>query len=155
MVSNQNHFITFQVLVLTTVLDHSQVIPSHINDDSWTNVFQLGTPKHMPRLYPKHKQDQPISLLSRGLGPIQTWTPSPHTWDPVSIWCLDLHFFPPPISRSRKSRNPRQECNKPSRSHKQVCAQDNKSVTWLPSTATDGPQLTQAESMQSKPRSNA
>ena len=24
-ISNQNHFITFQVLVLTTVLDHSQV----------------------------------------------------------------------------------------------------------------------------------
>ena len=33
-VSNQNHFITFHISVLTTVLDHSQVIPSHKNNDS-------------------------------------------------------------------------------------------------------------------------
>ena len=58
--------------------------------------------------------------------PIQTWTPSPHTWDPILVWCLDLHLSPPPISRSGKSRNPRQEHNEPSHSHKQVCAQDNK-----------------------------
>jgi hypothetical protein len=86
--------------------------------------------------------------------PIQTWTPSPHTWDPVPVRCLDLHLSLPPISRSRKSQNPRQESNKPSRSHKQVCARDNKSMTWLPSTATDGPQSTRTgkQCNQAKPR---
>jgi hypothetical protein len=74
--------------------------------------------------------------------PVQTWTPNPHTWDLVSMRCLDLHLSLPPISRSGKSRNTRQESNESSHSHKQVCARDNKSVTWLPSTATDGPQLT-------------
>ena len=32
--------------------------------DSRTNVSQLGTLKHTPRLYPRHKQDQPIPLFS-------------------------------------------------------------------------------------------
>jgi hypothetical protein len=50
------------------VLDHSQVVPSHKNGDSRTNVSQLGTPKHAPHLYPRHKQDQPIPLLSWGPG---------------------------------------------------------------------------------------
>jgi hypothetical protein len=68
---------------------------------------------------------------------------APHTWDPVSVWCLDLHLSPPLISWSGKNRNPRQESNKSSRSYKQVCAQDNKSVTWLPSTTTDSHQSTQ------------
>jgi hypothetical protein len=62
--------------------------------------------------------------------PIQTWTPSPHTWGPASMWCLDLHLSLPPISRSGKSRSPWQESNKSFRSHKQVCARDNKSLTW-------------------------
>jgi hypothetical protein len=63
--------------------------------------------------------------------PVQTWTLSPHAWGPASMRCLDLHLSPPPISRSRKSQSPWQESNKPSRSHKHVCARDNKSVTWL------------------------
>ena len=87
--------------------------------------------------------------------PVQTWTPSPNTWDPVSVWCLNLHLIPTPKSQSGKSQNPWQESNKSFCSHKQVCAQDNKSVIWLPSTATDGPQSTQAEQVQSEPRSNA
>ena len=72
-----------------------------------------------------------------------------------SVWCLDLHLFPPLINWSRKSRNPQQEHNVPSRSHKHVCAQDNKSMTCLPSTAMDGPQSTQAEQVQFEPRLNA
>jgi hypothetical protein len=94
----------------------------------------------MPYLYSRHKQDQPIPLLSRGPGPCPNLDSSPYTWDPVSVWYSDLHIFPPLINQSEKSQNLRQESNKPPRSHKQVCARDNKSVTWLPSTATDGPQ---------------
>ena len=78
-VSNHNYFIIFYIPVFTTMLDHSQVVPSHRNGDSRFNVSQLGIPKHTPRLYPMHKQDQPIPLLSRGLVPVQTWTLSPHT----------------------------------------------------------------------------
>ena len=72
---------------------HSQVIPSHGNGDSWTNVSQLGTPKHMPHLYPRHKQDQHIPLLSRGPGPRPNLdSKPPPTWVPDSVWCLDLHY---------------------------------------------------------------
>jgi hypothetical protein len=56
--------------------------------------------------------------------------------------CSNLHLSPPPINWSRKSQNPRPESNEPFCSHKQVCAQDNKSVTWLPFTAMGGPQST-------------
>jgi hypothetical protein len=62
---------------------------------------------------------------------IQNWTPSPHTWGPASIRCLDLHLSPPPLSWSKKSRSPWQESNKSSHSHKQVCVWNNKSMTWL------------------------
>ena len=37
--------------------------------DSRINVPSWVPRKHTPRLYPKHKQDQPITLMSRGLGP--------------------------------------------------------------------------------------
>ena len=82
------------------------------------------------------------TLITGSRSPSKLGLQAPHTWDPVLVWCLDLHLSPPPISQSEKSQNPQQERNKPSRSHKQVCALDNKSVTWLPSTATDGPQST-------------
>jgi hypothetical protein len=87
--------------------------------------------KYISRLHSRHKQDQPILLLSRVLGPRLKLDSKPHTWGPTSKWCLDLHLSLPPINQSRKSRSPWKESNKPSRSHKQVCAQDNKSMTWL------------------------
>jgi hypothetical protein len=27
--------------------------------------------------------------------PAQTWTQAPNTWDPISVWCLNLHLIPP------------------------------------------------------------
>jgi hypothetical protein len=134
---SESFYIIF-VLVLTTVLDHSQVGTTS-RGDSWINVSQLGTPKHTPHLHPGHRQDQPTTLLSRGPGPRPNWDSKPRSWVLDSVRCLDLHPKTTPNSRSGKSQNPRQESNKSSRSHKQVCAQDNKSVTWLPYTATDGP----------------
>jgi hypothetical protein len=62
-------FTIFHILVLNTVLDHSQVVLSRRNGDSRINVAQLGTQKHTSRLYPRQKQGQPIPLLSRDLGP--------------------------------------------------------------------------------------
>jgi hypothetical protein len=104
------------------------------------NVSQLGIPKHTPYLYLWHKQDQPVPLLS----PSKLGLQASNTWDPVSVWCFDLHLIPTPKSRSGNSQNLWQESSKSSRFRKQVHAQDNKSMTWLPSTATDSPQLTQA-----------
>ena len=153
MISNQKNFITFQVPVLTTVLDRSQVIPSHGNGDSRTNVSQLGTPKHIPHLYPRHKQDQPIPRLSRGPGPRPNLDSKPPLLSPGLSAVLRPSPSPPPISQSRKSRTPWQESNDPSCVHTQVCVQYNKSVTWLESTTMDGPQLTHAGQMQSEPRS--
>ena len=62
-------FYHLYIPILTTVLDHSQVITIHRNGDSQINVSQLGTLKHTPRLYPRQKQDQLIPLLSWDLGP--------------------------------------------------------------------------------------
>ena len=106
------------------MLDHSQVVPSHENDNSRTNVSQLGTLKHMLYLYPRYKQDQLIPLLSRGLGPRPNLDSKPPHLRPGLNMVLRPPPFPPPISRSKKSRNPRQEHNESSRSHKQVWAQD-------------------------------
>ena len=76
--SKQFNFTTFHLSVLTTVLECRQAMP---NRWRFTNqCVQLGTPKHTPRLYPRHKQDQPTTLLSQGPGP-----------RPNLVWCLDLH----------------------------------------------------------------
>ena len=104
--SNQNHFTIFHLPVLTTVLDHSQVVPSHKHGDSRTNVSQLGTLKHTRRLYPRHKQDQPTTLLSRGLGPHPNLDFKPPILSPGLSAVLRPPPSPSPISQSRKSRNP-------------------------------------------------
>jgi hypothetical protein len=65
------------------------------------------------------------------MSPSKLGLQAPNTAGPVSVWRLDLHLFSTPNSQSRKSRNPWQESNKSSRSHKQVCVRNNKSVTWL------------------------
>jgi hypothetical protein len=128
--SNQNHFSIFQLLVLTTMLERSQAVPSRRNDYSRINV---------PSWVPKNthlactlgtSETNPFYSCHGFQVPIQTWTPSSRTWGPTSMRCLGLHLSPPPISWPKKSRSPWQESNKPSRSHKQVCAWDNKFVTW-------------------------
>ena len=99
------------------------------NGDSRINVSQLGTPKHTPRLCPRHKQDQSIPFLLQGPGP----RPNLDSKPPLLNSRLSVVLRPPPslptINRSGKSQNPRQESNEPFCSHKQVCAQNNKSVT--------------------------
>jgi hypothetical protein len=45
--------------------ERSQAVSSCRNGDSWINVPSWVPRKHTPRLYPRHKQDQPIPLLSR------------------------------------------------------------------------------------------
>jgi hypothetical protein len=92
---------------------------------------QLGTPKNTRLAHTLGTSETNLFHSCHGFQvPVQTWTPSSHTWGPTSKWCLDLHLSPPPISRSEKSQSPWQESNKHSRSHKQVYARDNKSVTW-------------------------
>ena len=97
--SNQNHFTIFHLPVFTTVLEHSQFIPSHKNGDLRINVSQLSTLKHMPRLYPRYKQDQPIPLLSWGLGPRPNLDSKPPHLRPG----LGMVFRPPPFPTSNQS----------------------------------------------------
>jgi hypothetical protein len=92
---------------------------------------QLGAPKTHASLAPQ-AQVRPTyftpvkgSRSSSKLG-----LQAPNTAGPTSVWCLDLHLKPTPNSWSGKSRNPWQERNRSSRSHKQVYARDNISVTW-------------------------
>jgi hypothetical protein len=116
----------------------SQAVPSRRNGDSRINMPSWVPRKHTPRLYPGHKQDQPVPLLSRGLGPRPSSdSKPPNTAGLASVWCLDLLnliYITTLKSRSEKSRNPWQERNKSSCSHKQVYARDNRSVTWPRST---------------------
>jgi hypothetical protein len=67
--SHQNHPFIFHLSVLTTMLECSQAVPSRRNGDLWINMPSWVPWKHTPHLHPRHKQDQPIPLLSRGLGP--------------------------------------------------------------------------------------
>jgi hypothetical protein len=117
--------------VLTTVPDRSQAVPSRRNGDSRINMPSWIPRKTHASLAPQAQARPTCSTAVTGFQvPIQTWTLSSHTWGPASKWCLDLHLSLSPISRSGKSRSPWQESNKSFRYHKQVCAQDNKSVTW-------------------------
>jgi hypothetical protein len=86
--------------------------------------------KHASRLHPMYKRDQPVPLLSQVPGPRLNLDSKPPHLGPASMRCLDLHLSPPPINRSGKSQSPWQDSNKPFRSHKQVCARDNKFMTW-------------------------
>jgi hypothetical protein len=125
-VSNQNHFIIFHVPVLTTVLDHSQVVQSRRNGDSRINVAQLNT--RLACTLGTNKTN-PFHSCQGVQVPVQTGTPSPQLCRPgLRVVRLDLHLIIHHNSRSGKSRKPQQESNKPSHSHKQVCARDNKSV---------------------------
>ena len=127
-VDQSDPFIHFHLPVLTMVLDHRKVIPYHTTIRE--PMYPSWVPqKHMPHLYPRHKQDQPITLLSRGLGPRPNLDSKPLLLSPGLSAAQGPPPSPPPINRSGKSRNPRQESNESSRSHNQVCAQDNKYVT--------------------------
>ena len=121
-------FLLLSLSVLTTVLNTRQAIPDRpaIREsmcpagcpENTRPACTLGTSRTNPSLScprclgPRLNLDSKPPLLSLRLSVVLRPPPSP-----------------PPISRSRKSWNPRQESNEPSRSHKQVCAQDNKPVT--------------------------
>ena len=69
--------------------------------------------------------------------PIQTWTPSPHTWVLDSVWCLDIHHPRlQSVSLERDRTHDKRATSLPS-AHTQVCAQDNKSVTCLDGLCND------------------
>jgi hypothetical protein len=93
-VSNQNHFISFHVLVLTTVPDHSQVVSSRRNDDSRINVAQLGTSIENTRLactLGTNKTNQ-FHFCQGVQVPVQTGTLSPQHLRPS----LSAVLRPPP-----------------------------------------------------------
>ena len=97
----------------------------------------------MPRLYLRHKQDQPTTLLSWGLGPHPNWDSKPPPLSPR----LRAVQGPPNLKTTlivgleRAGTQDKIVTSLPS-AHTQVCAQDNKSVTYLASYATVDPQLT-------------
>jgi hypothetical protein len=54
--------------------------------------------KHTPCLYPRHKQDQPVPLLSRGPGPRPNWDSKPQHCRPGLSVVLRLQTHNPSIT---------------------------------------------------------
>jgi hypothetical protein len=82
---------------------------------------------------PGTSKTNPFHSYQRVQVPVQAWTLTPQHCRPG----LSMVLRPPqpsiynhPKNRSKKSRNPWQERNKSSRSHKQVYTRNNKSMTW-------------------------
>jgi hypothetical protein len=89
--NNQNHFIILHVLVLTTMLDHSQVILLRRNDDSRINVAQLGTQKTHASFVPQAQIRTICSTPIKGSrSPSKLGLQAPNTASPALVWCLDL-----------------------------------------------------------------
>ena len=94
----------------------------------------------MPRLYPRHKQDQPITLLPQGLGP----HPNLDSKTPLLSPRLSAVQGPPPPKKTltvgpERARTHDKRATSLPCVHTQVCARDNKSVTCLETYATAGP----------------
>ena len=88
--SNQFHFFFFQLSVLTTMLEVRQVVPTQ----RWfTNqCAQLGAPKTHVLLIPQAQAGLTHHHPILGVQvPVQTWTPSPHSWVLDSVRWKDLH----------------------------------------------------------------
>ena len=109
--SKQIHFTIFYLPVLTMVLDCRQVVPDY------PTIHESMCPARYPKthapLVPRHKQDQPITLLSRGPGPCPNLDSKPPHLSPGLSVVLRPSPSSPPISRSKKSQNPRQQINEP------------------------------------------
>ena len=123
--------------VLTTVPDCRQVIPD----------YPMIRESMCPAGYPKNtrptctlgtsRTNPPLSYQGIQV-PVQTWTPSPHSWLLDSMWCLDLHHHRLKSVSSERARTHDKRATSLPYTHTQVCAQDNKSVTCLASNATTG-----------------
>ena len=86
------------------MLDHRQVVSYHMAIHE--PMYSSWVPWNIrPVCTPGTNKTNPFHSYHGLQVPVQTWTLSPHSWDPVSVWCLDLHLSPPPISRFGKSRN--------------------------------------------------
>ena len=94
----------------------------------------------MPRLYPRHKQDQPTTLLSRGPGPHLNWDSKPL---PLNPGLSAVQGPPNPKTTMTVGSESAETYDKRVTSlpcaHTQVCARDNKSMTCLESYATASP----------------
>ena len=126
--SNQFHFITFHLSVLTTVLDRSQAVldcpairesmPSARYPKNTCPACTLGTSRTNPSPScpgcpgPRPNLDSKPPLLSPGLSAVQGPPPSP-----------------PLISQSGKSQIQDKRATSLPYAHTQVCARDNKSMT--------------------------
>ena len=101
--------------------------------------------KHMLRLYPRHKQDQPTTLLSWGLGPHPNWDSKP---PPLSPRLRAVQGPPNPkttmtVGPKRAGTHDKRVTSLPY-AHTQVCAQDNK-ICDLPSVLCNGRSLTDTD----------
>ena len=138
MVSNQSSF--FYLSSFSSYYDAKhETSRTGFPSDSRINAHSWVPRKHMSRLYPRHKQDQPITLLSRGLGPRPNLDSKPPLLSPGLSAVLRPPPSPPPISRFGKSRIHDKRATSLPYAHNQVCARDNKSVTCLEPYATTGP----------------
>jgi len=107
--------------------------------DSRINVPSWMPRRHTSRLYPRHKQDQPITLLSRvsrSPSKLRLQAPTPESRTQCGA---RTSTTPLPISRSGKSQIHDKRATSLLCAHTQVCARDNRSVTCLETYATTGP----------------
>ena len=107
---------------------------SRINAPSWVPR------KHTPHLYPRHKQDQPITLLSwvsRSPSKLGLQAPAPES----RTQCGARTFYPKTtlIVGLKRARTHDKRATSLPYAHTQVCARDNKSMTCLASNARAGP----------------
>ena len=58
------------------------------------SMSPAGYPENTrPAYTPGTSRMNPSLSCPSCLGPVQTWTPSPHSWVPDSVWCKDLHHL--------------------------------------------------------------
>ena len=108
---------------------------SRINARSWVPQ------KHTPCLYSRHKQDQPITLLSwvsRSPSKLGLQAPAPESRTQCGARISSTQNKTLTVGPERAGTHDKRVTSLPS-ADTQVCARDNKSVTCLASNATDGP----------------
>ena len=129
----------FHLSVLTTMLNRRQAVPD--SPAIRESMPPAGYPKNThPACTPGTSRTNPSPSYPRCLGPRPNWDSKPPLLSPR----LSAVQGPPPPkrnpdSRSGKSRIHDKRATSLPSAHTQVCARDNKSVTYLESYATAGP----------------
>ena len=134
--SNQFHFITFHLPVLTTVLDPKQAIPNCLAIHE--SMPPVGYPENTrPACTPGTSRTNPSPSCPGCPGPRPNLDSKPPLLSPKLSAMQGPPPSPPPISQSEKRRIHDKRATSLPCAHTQVCARDNKSVTCLDGLCND------------------